>query len=172
MRHETLICRAGDIIFATHNMEEESHQEVVQHLRAPWPVPPLLFLIGRDLPAWRMSGHSLASCAIIPCVISLLFRPSKQTSIAQEKPRSYSQKGFSQEDFEVDPQWIEVFRSVLAGSRELLSAAERHRETPCATVPPLPGKLSLRDNLNQRASACRKASTDHSHELTLFLKGA
>lgn len=43
----------------------------------------------------------------LSCVISLLFRTSKQTSIAQEERVSYSQKEFSQEDFAVDTQQMQ-----------------------------------------------------------------
>lgn len=104
MRHETLTCSAGHIVFATHNMEDKSNQEVVQVPRPAWPVPPLLFLIGRDIPAPRMSGQLLACCPIIP-VSSLcsLEQVNKQVLLKSSR-RHYSQKGFSQEDFEVDPQ--------------------------------------------------------------------
>lgn len=44
----------------------------------------------------------------LSCVIALLFRTSKQTSIAQEECLSYSQKEFSQEDFAVDTQQVQT----------------------------------------------------------------
>lgn len=103
MRHETLSCSAGHIIFDTHNMEDKSNREVVPRHGPAWPVPPLLFLIGRNSPASRLSGQLLAHCPIIP-VSSLgsLEQVNKQV-LLKSSPRSYSQKGFSQEGFEVDP---------------------------------------------------------------------
>lgn len=148
-------------------MEDKSHQEVVQPHRPAWPCPPLLFLIGRDIWASRMSGQLLACSPIIPVSSLCSLEQVNKQVLLKRTCRSYSQKGFSQEDFEVDPQWSTVFRSVFTGSSESLSAAGTGTVLQCFLSP---WSCLMNNFRNLQGSTCRKAITNHN--LTLFLKWA
>lgn len=101
----------------------------------------------------------------LSCVISLLFRTSKQTSIAQEERVSYSQKEFSREDFAVDTQQMQSVGVSSPGPGRFCERGPVFRMLPPCEALPLGFNFK-----KQQTSAYRKAMANHSDNLTLFLR--